>query len=73
MDHQTQTETASVIVAKVAPPASVSLAHMLGMPVSDLILWATLFYTLLLIIHKVIVMYRDLSKPAICVVPTEHD
>ncbi len=50
---QTAAETAGGIVAKVAPPATVSLASVAGMQVSELVLWATLIYTSLMIGHKV--------------------
>ena len=51
-DHVTTTETAAAIIAKVAPPATVSLATVLGVQVSELVLWATLVYTIILIGHK---------------------
>lgn len=51
-DHVTTTETAAAIIAKVAPPATVSLATVLGVQVSELVLWSTLVYTIILIGHK---------------------
>lgn len=56
------TETTAAIVAKVAPPASVSLATIAGIQVSELVLWATLIYTVLLIGHKLVSIYKDLRK-----------
>jgi len=56
------TETTTVIVAKVAPPATVSLATILGVQVSELVLWATLIYTVLLIGHKLWLIYKDLQN-----------
>lgn len=47
------------MVAKLAPPATISLATIAGMNVSELVLWATLIYTALMIMHKLIVMWRD--------------
>ncbi len=47
-------ETTVALVVKAAPPVSVSLASVLGVQVSELVLWATLIYTLLLISHKLI-------------------
>lgn len=44
---------------KVAPAAGVSVATLFGYPVSELILWLTLIYTLLMIAHKVWQIYRD--------------
>lgn len=55
-------ETTTAIVAKVAPPASVSLATVLGVQVSELVLWATLVYTVLLIGHKLWSIYKDLQN-----------
>ena len=56
------TETTAAIVAKVAPPASVSLATIAGYQVSELVLWATLIYTVLLIGHKLVSIYKDITK-----------
>lgn len=59
-DHQT--ETAAALTAKVAPPATVSLATVAGFQVSELVLWATLIYTILMIGHKLYQIYKDLQK-----------
>lgn len=59
-DHQAETVTA--VAAKVAPPATVSLATVAGYQVSELVLWATLVYTVLMIGHKVYQIYKDVSK-----------
>lgn len=53
-------ETGVTLIAKAAPPASVSLATLAGMQVSELVLWATLIYTVLMIGHKLMAIYRDL-------------
>ena len=58
-EHPTA-ETAGAIVAKVAPPATVSLATVMGVQVSELVLWATLIYTTLLIGHKLWRIYQEL-------------
>lgn len=58
-------ESTTVIVAKVAPPASVSLATVLGIQVSELVLWATLIYTVLLIGHKLWAIYKDFKSQKI--------
>lgn len=47
--------------AKLAPPAGVSLATIYGYPVSDLVLWATLIYTVLLIAHKIYILFSDVE------------
>lgn len=54
-------ESISVLAAKAGPSVSVSLATIAGYPVSDLILWATLIYTVLMIGHKLYHIWRDLS------------
>ena len=56
------TEGASAIVAKVAPPVTVSLATVAGYQVSELVLWATLIYTVLMILHKLYQIYKDIKK-----------
>lgn len=55
------TDSIPAIAAKAGPSVSVSLASIAGYPVSDLILWATLIYTTLMIAHKVYQIWRDLS------------
>ena len=47
------------MVAKAAPPATVSLATVMGMNVSELVLWATLIYTALMIGHELLQIWRD--------------
>lgn len=59
-------ESAGAMIAKAAPPASVSIATIAGAPVSDLVLWATLFYTVLMICHKLMVIWRDLRRDPRC-------
>lgn len=56
------TESAAAITAKLAPPATVSLATVMGIQVSELVLWATLIYTVLLIGHKVYQIYKDVTS-----------
>lgn len=58
---QTTAETAGTIAAKLAPPASVSLATIMGVQVSELVLWATLIYTVLLITHKVWTIFKEIK------------
>jgi len=59
---QASAETAGTIVAKVAPPATVSLATIMGIQVSELVLWATLIYTILLISHKVWAIFKEIRN-----------
>lgn len=63
---QTAAESAGAMAAKALPPASVSIATIAGMPVSDLVLWATLIYTVLMICHKAMAIWRDLRRATRC-------
>jgi hypothetical protein len=60
-DHLT-TETGVALATKAAPPVTVSLATVAGYQVSELVLWATLIYTALMIGHKVYQIYTDVTK-----------
>jgi hypothetical protein len=60
-DHLT-TETGVALVTKAAPPVTVSLATVAGYQVSELVLWATLIYTALMIGHKVYAIYKDVTN-----------
>ena len=55
-------ETVGAIAAKVAPPITVSLATVYGFQVSDLVIWATLIYTLLMIGLKLYQIYKEVKK-----------
>lgn len=59
--NDTTTESGAMLIAKLAPPASVTAAGMVGMQVSELLIWVTLVYTGLMIVHKLMAMYRDAS------------
>jgi hypothetical protein len=59
---QSTAETGVTLFAKAGPPASVSLATLAGVQVSELVLWATLIYTLLMIGHKLIAIYKEFRK-----------
>lgn len=48
------------IATKAAPPATVSIATLAGYQVSEILLWATLVYTILMIGHKLYHIYRDM-------------
>ncbi len=52
MTTEHSTETAIAVASKVAPPVTISLATVAGVQVSELVLWATLVYTVLMIGHK---------------------
>ena len=49
------------IAAKAAPPATVSIATLAGIQVSEILLWATLVYTVLMIGHKIWQIYKDIK------------
>jgi len=55
-------ETVGAIAAKVTPPITVSLATVYGYQVSDLVIWATLIYTLLMIGLKLYQIYKEVKK-----------
>ena len=59
----TTAETGATLLAKAAPPATGSIATWAGYQVSELLLWATLFYTVLMIGHKLWQIYQDVRKP----------
>ena len=52
-------ETTAAAAAKAALPVGVSVATIFGVQVSDVLVWMTLIYTVLLIVHKVWLMYKD--------------
>jgi hypothetical protein len=54
-------DSAQVMVAKAGPSVGISLATIAGYPVSELILWATLLYTVLMIAHKLYHIWRDFT------------
>ncbi len=60
-DHTLTTETGIALVTKAAPPVTVSLATVAGYQVSELVLWATLIYTALMIGHKLVQIYKDIT------------
>lgn len=60
--HQSTAETGAALLAKAAPPATVSLATVMGIQVSELVLWATLIYTALMIGHKAWQIYKDVKS-----------
>jgi len=59
-DHTT--EGAAALIAKAAPPVGVSLATVSGYQVSEVLIWATLIYTVLMICHKLYQIYKDIKK-----------
>jgi len=62
MTDHAATETGIALATKSAPPITVSLATVAGYQVSELVLWATLIYTALMIGHKLIQIYKDIRK-----------
>lgn len=61
MSTQHTAETSVAIASKTAPPVTVSIATLAGVPVSEILLWATLIYTLLMIGHKIWQIYKDIK------------
>jgi hypothetical protein len=64
MSEHLTTETGVALVTKAAPPVTVSLATVAGYQVSELVLWATLIYTVLMIGHKLYAIYKDVTDKA---------
>lgn len=60
MSTQHTAETTAAIASKAAPPVTVSIATLAGIQVSEILLWATLVYTLLMIGHKMWHIYKDI-------------
>jgi len=58
---QHSTETGITIATKAAPPVSVSIASIAGYQISEILLWATLVYTVLMIGHKLYQIYLDIK------------
>lgn len=61
-DHSITTETGVALATKAAPPVTVSIATVAGYQVSELVLWATLIYTALLIGQKVYQIYKEIKS-----------
>jgi hypothetical protein len=55
-------ETLTAIAVKTTPPIGVSIASVCGYPVSDVLIWATLIYTILLIIQKIYQIYKEVKN-----------
>ena len=64
--HNTTAETAVDMAIKASPPASVSLATLAGYQVSEILMWATLIYTVLMIGHKLVSIWREFQTSARC-------
>lgn len=64
--HHTTAETAVDMAIKASPPASVSLATLAGYQVSEILMWATLIYTLLMIGHKLVSIWREFQTATRC-------
>jgi hypothetical protein len=59
---QHTTETGVSMIVKSAAPITVSLATVAGYQVSEILLWCTLIYTILMIGHKLYSIYKDLKS-----------
>jgi H+/gluconate symporter-like permease len=58
---QYASESGAAVATKLAPPATVTVASLAGYTASELVMWATLFYTILVICHKSWQMWRDFT------------
>ena len=61
MTSEHTTEGAAALIAKAAPPVGVSLATVAGYQVSEVLIWATLIYTVLMICHKLYQIYKEVK------------
>ncbi len=61
-DHTLTTDTGVAMVTKAAPPVTVSIASVAGIQVSELVLWATLIYTIIMIGHKLYQIYKEIKS-----------
>jgi hypothetical protein len=61
MTSEHTTEGAAALIAKAAPPVGVSLASVAGFQVSEILIWATLIYTVLMICHKCYQIYKEVK------------
>ena len=61
MTSEQTTDTAAALIAKATPPVGVSLATVAGYQVSEVLLWATLIYTVLMICHKLYQIYKEVK------------
>lgn len=59
INHHSTAESAVDIVIKASPPASVSIATLAGYQVSEILMWATLIYTVLMIGHKLMTIWLE--------------
>lgn len=64
--HHPTAESVADMAIKASPPASVSIATLAGYQVSEILMWATLIYTLLMIGHKLMAIWRDLRRAPRC-------
>ena len=61
MTSEHTTESAAALITKAAPPVGVSLASVAGFQVSEILIWATLIYTVLMICHKCYQIYKEVK------------
>ena len=61
MTSEHTTESAAALITKAAPPVGVSLATVAGYQVSEVLIWATLIYTVLMICHKCYQIYKEVK------------
>lgn len=61
-EYHTTADSAVDMAIKASPPAGVSLATLAGYQVSELLMWATLAYTLLMIGHKLMTIWKELQS-----------
>lgn len=53
------TESGALLIAKITPPATVSVVTLAGGVINEAVIFVTLIYTLLMLTHKLFLIYKD--------------
>ncbi len=56
------TESMADMAIKATPPAGVSIANLAGYQINEILMWATLIYTILMIGHKLMTIWKELKE-----------
>ena len=60
--HHSTAESVADMAIKASPPASVSIATLAGYQVSEILMWVTLIYTVLMIGHKLMTIWIEFQS-----------
>ncbi len=61
INTQHTTESMADMALKASPPASVSVATLAGYQINEILMWATLIYTILMIGHKLVTIWKEIQ------------